>query len=167
MSSIADRGFAFSCTISIVSDGFTPSFSKQFAAVGANRREAETTAAGDVLKYLIVQFSSSVRHQQHIPSDQAATEFLLNEAIYRNVRQITVSDVHFGSRPEEMRRLAHTPFAQQEEIHLPHMSAMVEWGIRAELQGALLEALAKMRRDVVYKARHVTAASSVDTLTPP
>jgi len=28
-------------------------------------------------------------------------------------------------------------------------------------------ALAKMRRDVVYKARHVTAASSVDTLTPP
>jgi len=46
MSSSDDQDFTFSCTITIASDGYLPRSSKHFAAVGANRGEAETTVAG-------------------------------------------------------------------------------------------------------------------------
>ncbi len=46
MSSSEDREVALFCTISIASDGFEVCSSKQFAAVGVNREEAETIVAG-------------------------------------------------------------------------------------------------------------------------
>lgn len=57
MSSSEDREVALFCTITIASDGFEVCSSKQFAAVGTNREEAETIVAGrDAFSCLYVQY---------------------------------------------------------------------------------------------------------------
>jgi len=136
MSSSEDREVAFFCTVNIASDGFEVCSSKQFAAVGTNREEAETIVA----------------------------EPSLTEEIHREVRQIAISDVRFNNRPWEEGGLAHATLEQQEETHLPRMSGFVELGIQAELHAALLRTLARIAQmRIVYEVRHADTAGSTDT----
>jgi len=164
MSSSEDREVAFFCTVTIASDGFEVCSSKQFAAVGTNREEAETIVAGDVLRYLVGHFMSSEEYRQQIPNSEAAAEPSLTEEIHREVRQIAISDVRFNNRPWEEGGLAHATLEQQEETHLPRMSGFVELGIQAELHAALLRTLARIAQmRIVYEVRHANTAGSTDT----